>query len=57
MRIATRPASLVGGPGARVGRYTRPVLETVFTGILVLVTIAAGLMALLVVLRLFKGQA
>jgi hypothetical protein len=33
------------------------VLEAVFTTILVLTTIAAGLMAVLVVLKLFKGQA
>ncbi len=34
-----------------------PVLELVFTGLMVLVAIGSGLMALLVVLRLFKGQA
>jgi hypothetical protein len=33
------------------------VLELVFTSILVLVTIAAGLMGVLVVYKLFKGQA
>lgn len=32
-------------------------LEVVFTTILALTTVAAGAMALLVVLKLFKGQA
>ena len=57
MWIATRPAWLVGVRVPGAADTLGPVLETVFTGILVLVTIAAGLMALLVVLRLFKGQA
>jgi hypothetical protein len=33
------------------------VLEIVFTSLMVLVAVGAGLMALLVVLKLFKGQA
>ena len=39
------------------GRYTVSVLEFVFTGILVLTTLAAGAMAVLVVSKLYKGQA